>query len=270
MALPVASSSNTAYATASSVTITKPTGTAVGDLLVAFIHLAGGAGYTSDPAGWSRLLTINTNTIVSYIFATSTEVAATDFTFTAASSAIIGGGMIRVTGLINTGRMSNVNSNVIGSTAASPATHTITVTPTNAESLLLYSVTSIGTAGGSTASGYSIVTSNPTWTEVYDFNSGAVQMSLAYATRTAVTATGNASVSVTNCATAQVTGIMIDIDPAFSSTITESLTMTETIPKSVTKTFTDSLTITETVTNKKGRLWRKTNKPTTTWRKTSK
>lgn len=103
MARPVVQSSQTATTTsASSVTITKPTGLAVGDFMFAFIGFENGstARTFTTPSGWTLLQTNPTDSegvACFYKEATSGDVAASNFTFSLSGAADrLGGVLVRV------------------------------------------------------------------------------------------------------------------------------------------------------------------------------
>lgn len=77
----------TGTALTGSVAVTKPTGLAVGDVMLAFLNV-NNSGLTSTPSGWTRLSQTNGTANVSYtvevwyVVATSTQTAASSFTWT--------------------------------------------------------------------------------------------------------------------------------------------------------------------------------------------
>jgi hypothetical protein len=185
------------------ITITKPTGVAVGDLLVC--HLVtqfNSSSYTTNkPSGWTQLRwDVNASPEVSAIIfwkvATQTEVDATNFTFGVVSGGTfhIGGGIARISGAGTTNPIESSN----GSTATNTANPSFgnAVTPTIADSLLLFFATT-GNTSATLVSNYAIATSNPTWTEKWDVQGGnpIFGTALASATRTQTTSTGNSSCS---------------------------------------------------------------------------
>ena len=102
----VSSASNTTVSHTSLV-ITKPTGLAIGDLMIAVVESYGGTDIRiSTIAGWTSVQTTvdasaNINTaIIQYKIADSGDVAASDFTFnlTGDVGSLTGGSILRVTG----------------------------------------------------------------------------------------------------------------------------------------------------------------------------
>jgi hypothetical protein len=244
----------------------------VGDLMVASISADGTV--NSTPSGWSSLTSQETGggggltQRIYYITATSTEVAASNFTWTTSSSNVFVGWIARITGHHSTNPMGVNNKEGVAS-SASP-TYSITVTPNNASSLLLFCEASYLTSATTstwTSSTYAIVTSNPSWTEAVDttigYASGGAQTALAYATRPEVTATGNASLALS--LSRESSGIMIVVRPAYSSSTTETVTTTDTVNKGLTKTFLETVISTDSTTNTKQKDWTNPSKNTTTW-----
>lgn len=251
-----------------SVTITKPASTAVGDLLLGFI-------YTNDtvssvPTGWTLVTSLVGNAggtiYLYYVNATSTQTAASNFTWGITNSALAGGSITRITGH-NTANFSIVNT-AFHDNIASP-TFTNTITPTTANSLLLFYTSGINSAGGSmTSAGYTIATSNPSWTEAYDISDASTnsQTAMAYANRTQTTATGNSSCTYTSSGgTSDFVGLLIAIPPQFSFTGTETGTILDSTIRKVTKIFLDNEDVNDTLITEKDRIWSNPDKTSTNW-----
>ena len=265
-------SSQTATFAGNSLTITKPTSTAVGDLLVATISSQ--SAMTSVPSGWT-LITSKASlnnyaiTYTYYVLATSTQTAATNFTWGSTSTTVMAGGISRISGEFYSTPV-DVFASGSQSDASSSLNYAITVTPNNANSILMFTISQGSNAASATASvsSYAITTSNPSWTEAYEghvtFSSTAsVHNSMAYATRTQITATGNAT-ATTNSGS-QSSSIMLVIRPKVSFEFSETITTAETRMKTVNKLFSDSVSLVETISQKLGRLWTTVTKPVTTW-----
>lgn len=269
MALTVNSYSTVAASNGISVVITKPSGLVVGDIMFAFIMNENGV--SAAPSGWTLIAPASIDrTNVYYIIATATEVAATDFTWTINSGAF-GGVITRTSAPFNISSPYQVSATTV-STTATPS-FAIGLTPATADSLLLF-YTGYRYSGGTTAtmSGQAIATSNPSWTEIYDSSVTAGQKfgaAVAWASRNAVTATGNATVTYT--ATCDVTmGVLIVVRPSYTIAISESLTLTETKKINTLLYVREVLSLVELFSNIKGRLWRTITKPITIWRKYNK
>lgn len=187
-----------------SLTITKPTGLAVGDVMVshlsAVITGSANADGWNTPSGWTLLLNTdssgNANSsagmYVFYKVADSGDVAASNFSFVknGNNSTRVVGSLYRVSGVaVVTGTIATTNTD-------STPTFTNTITP-NANSLLLFltTVSEPSPVSGS-VSGFAITTDNPSWTEVYDSTSLVTDGGLhggAYASRSQATATGDST-----------------------------------------------------------------------------
>lgn len=247
MAIVVQSSSSTAWASASSVVITKPSGLIVGDLLVAIIPYGDGGITVSAPAGWTTITATTSGSIAIAPFwkiATSTETAATDFTFTlTGGTPYVAGGLLRIDGH-SAGNPIWTSAGGTTSNTSSPS-FANTITPAIASSLLIMAATCENGTG--TQSGYAIVTSNPTWTEVFDFTIvvGQFSFALATATRTQTTATGNSSLSSTAAATADWAGVMIAVTPSKDFSIADSTTLSDSTLSNITLLTNDSTTLSD-------------------------
>ena len=178
MGLPVVQTSaqTSSNTNASSVVITKPTGLAVGDLMVAFVgfmHTGSSGQSVSTPSGWTSLQQVNENRVVFaayYKVADSADVAASNFTFSFSTTVDQSGGSIL--------RIDNfVSSNIIGTSEVdsetSPAdaviSHTAASTPLSANTLYLlgFGYGNRSTGAAFTASSYTI-TPSVTLTEAVD------------------------------------------------------------------------------------------------------
>ncbi len=236
MAVAYASHSTVAFATVSadtSITITKPTGLAVGDIMVAHLSAIVAAGTNSNwqesgSDGFTILLNQNNASdsnsearlTVMYKVADSGDVAASDFSFAVDESLAVdflgAGAIYRITGGVTT-----AGATAAGSTTT--PTFVNTVTPL-ADSLLLF-LTTCADASQTTgsASSYAITTSNPTWTERYDFT-GDIDtrrgiMAGATASRPEATATGNSTLTFVNYAQNAI-GAIVHINPTINATVT--------------------------------------------------
>lgn len=270
MAVAVQSSATTAWASADSVVITKPTGVAVGDLLIAQIAVDGGSARSiTAPSGWTAITQVNQDVeigvAVFWKIATSTEVSASNFTFTVNSASFLAGGMVRITGH---------NPNVpIWTSAGDDAanvqnpTFTNTITPAVANSMLFMFIGGRNT-GGSALASYAIVTSNPTWTEQWDVNAGGTgySMGMAYALRSQTTATGDSSVSAASASGASDWAcLMLAVPESKDVTLSDTMTLTDTMKSDLTCNISDTMTLTDTVLAALGKQWRNLTKNVEDW-----
>lgn len=224
------SSQTSNFAASTSVTITKPTSLAVGDLLVAHL-VAGGVSVVSFtvPAGWTE--DINTVTAggtgndcrlqVLTKVAEAADVSASNFTFTISAADRTGGGLSRVT---NYGKKSGSTSATQNDSTTSPIVFA-GITPDRADCLFMVFIGMVGTGSGSTPSltSVAIATSNPTWTERYDLNAtglGDQGIAMATASRPEATATGDVTVTAVLPSAADTAIAVLALGPVLSATST--------------------------------------------------
>ena len=202
-------SSNSSTGSSGSITITKPTGLTLGDLMVAILSDDFRTSGFNTPSGWTLIVDQSGPFDLSVTafgkIADSGDVAASDFTFTHANSgAIIGGHLYAFSG-----NFTGVGNVYVSSaqTATEPSADVFNfatgITPSLAGSVLLMGA-AIGSAGNniddSNISTYEVETSNPSWTEGHDtlYGSGGngQRLGSAYATRTETTSTGYFQITV--------------------------------------------------------------------------
>lgn len=204
MAVAYESIASTSHTAASSTTITKPTGLAVGDGMIAGILVDFEADSLTPPSGWiteyNADYTDGTTSITYAVFsktADSADVAATDFTFTAT-----GAGVNRISGfIIRASDYGGINvKNAVSPAATAPGSVTVAsgITPTVGSTVNLF-ITFAGESGGVSTSftSQAIATDNPTWTERATTYLGGYGWEVATAPRTQSTAWGNASYTYT-------------------------------------------------------------------------
>lgn len=200
MAIAVASTSTTAYASSiTSVTITKPSGLQVGDIMVAVISYTLTTATTPTPSGWTAVVkNLNKNDIYQKV-ADSSDVAASNFTFNLNDIGNAGGSIMRITG----GETNNVvfdfhSADVSGSASPLTVTHTME-NPALANVLLVMSILNDDNDVISTVSGHFVTGgTNPTWTTLHNFNDGGEDSTFntvyaTYASSTQITAFGHAT-----------------------------------------------------------------------------
>lgn len=220
-------------ATATSTTIPKPTGLAVGDYMVAHLSGSHDAGQAIDnytKTGWTLITGSlaqsgsNTNRGTAlYKIADSSDVAASNFVFTADADAnTTAGAIYRFSGV---GALSGTADADITSTTSH--TFTNTLTPTFENSLMLF-LASCANGGGTSFSTYAITTDNPTWTERVDTSNTAgttdddTTIAGATASRPEVTATGNATVTSADAVTST-NGLLIALYPQLDASVSGSV-----------------------------------------------
>jgi len=178
--------------------ITKPTGLAVGDTMLAGIYHNdddGGGGTVATPSGWTLLINEDNtgeNLVVFSKEADSADVAASDFTFTSGGTSYhLIGSIVRISefGII-AGQSSELDTNNGSATIVAP-----TFTPTRANTLFVAFFTQSRTGGEPSIVSIAMATDNPTWTQraQTSFNDSTYDSILGVYTapRTAMTATGN-------------------------------------------------------------------------------
>jgi len=151
------------------VVVTKPTGLAVGDWLVAgvVVNRDSGSNQTlSTPSGWTRQedWQFSAGVAVFAVFikqADSADVAASNFTFTAPANST--GHMLAHVARVTNGAFVAGSTVSVDSTSGASITAS-TFTPTRADSLMLGFFYVYDTSIPTTSS-FAIATSNPTWTE---------------------------------------------------------------------------------------------------------
>lgn len=213
---------------ASSITITKPTGLAVGDIMVAFLCASGavfGSGKVFSLTGWTRLgglfntsFTDDGQNDYFVKIADSSDVAASNFTFSfSGGTAALNGSIHRLSSSEGGFSESIISHSIDSDTGSTTRTFTIGVTPGAANSMLLFDTWDDDQAA--THSSYAVTTSNPTWTERLDQqNLNGVAHAVATATRPEVTNTGNATVVSTSSGDAF--GTMISIGEIIDGSVT--------------------------------------------------
>jgi hypothetical protein len=256
MAVSFASVASTTYAESTTVVVTKPTGLAVGDLMVAHIGVQSidSTDSITPPSGWAEVQSNADGSMASALFtkvAVSGDVDASNFTFTSGNpAAVIAGAIYRITGAGGTPQVSGE----FKANASDTPSFAVGITPAVADTLILLFVATRDADGGRTASNYAIATSNPSWTEGYDLTGTAgsgeddYSLSSAYANRPQTSDTGNFSVSlgggtnITDCI-----GQMMVIRPMVTSTIAESITLTEgvSLTQLLTITIAEAVALTE-------------------------
>ena len=223
MAITYQSSQTTSYASGSTVVVTKPTGLAVGDLMVACIQALGITAHTDITcSGWTTE-TGNNNIDAAILkkIADSADVAASNFTFYLGATYQSGGAITRIT----TGSSTWTTGTIFNAGTTATPTFTTGITPATTDSLMLMFVFGIGTGGVETSSAYAITTNNPTWTEAYDIGVNSTTdgtIALAYANRPENSATGNFSATCSGGSNTKF-GLLISIPEMLNVTVSPSV-----------------------------------------------
>lgn len=199
MAIAFETISTTAFSETATLTLTKPTGTADGELLVAVIGAepGGGGSVNSVPSGWT-LAKQETTDGVTYMYykIASSEGASWAWGFSASN--VCGGAVLRISDPNTSDPLDQVASEKVLDDAT-PVFSSGDIDPTTTSSLFIMVAHVTDSAVRSTST-YAIVTNNPTWTERADFNENisGLNQSLAVATalRAEDTASGDVSFTV--------------------------------------------------------------------------
>lgn len=265
MALAYAST-QTQIANSTSVVVTKPTSLAVGDLMMAQLVIHANGRTITLPSGFTQLdlrseASTGHDSQISYKIADAGDVAAANFTFTISGIGVyLLGAISRFT---DPDPSPIVDSDGQANSSASTTCTTPAVDTTQNAFILLYE--SAVPNPSLTASGQTIATSPPTFTEMYDVaQSSEVQASCAYGLRPETTSTGAGSITLS--ASRRNIGQIVALKTTFNtSTTAETVTLSEDIDYNVGMTFTESVTATDTLTNTKSRQWTNPDKSTSVW-----
>jgi hypothetical protein len=223
MALPVVESSQTAsILNSTSLSITKPTGLAAGDRLLAFIKTIDASTHTvNTPSGWTQLQQINgdgpEDKVAAFSkVADSADVSASNFTFTFTVTANnVLGALLRISNA-PVASSSNAQSATGSSTTLS---FTNTVTPLTVENLVIACFMGHNGDGTSSMASYASTPAR-TWTEIVDFwqNDGAIDPVMAVASAPGSNAQITAWEAVVTPAKSVRSGIIVVIEPVTNVT----------------------------------------------------
>jgi hypothetical protein len=254
--------------------VAKPSGLAVGDIMVAHVVFyadgaAGGSDSVTPPSGWAEIdLTLIDGGMMysAWKIADSSDVAASTFDFTSSGTAgnrATMGRIMRITG----GRESNV-AYVSEEGGGTGTTITVgTITPSVANSLIVFLVGAGHSANPQSASAYAMATSNPSWTEQYNaqYDTGAQTASIAAATavRPETTATGNNTATLS--ASHAWAGHVFAIEPALSVSSSDSVTLTESAKMGLSTVKTETVIVTDDMETEDVLPWTNPDKSSTSW-----
>lgn len=167
----VASSAHVANGTTATLTISKPTGTAENDIMIAVINQKANQ-VVSAPAGWTLIGTINNGTVnqanAFWKRAGASEGASYDFTKPTDDNLLWHGAISSFRGIITTGSPIDTGTGASTTRATTPANNTITATgidPTQADVMVIFAAfrgddfTTMPVSGGT----------NPTFSQAYAY-----------------------------------------------------------------------------------------------------
>lgn len=231
MAAVIPRSSNTANSSSSnSVVVTKPTGLAVGDFMIAPVsaNISGASLTVATPTGWTSLGSSTNSDVYETCFwktADSADVAASNFTFTCTGTGTATVMQAGVACWSSANSTTPIDQSITANNTASVAG----ITPTTAMGqfvMVLSGYNASGTTGS--IAGYQITNNNPTWTEVFDagISNGSkfFGVAVAYSNSTRLAATGTASATLTGYTDTKI--ILLNIVP----TAMPSLSVTPIMP----------------------------------------
>lgn len=265
MAVNYESNNVTAIASTNSLGLTVPTGTTTGNLLLAqIIHT--NTQTVTPPSGYTLVLATTVGVQYQstyYKIAVSGDTPGSTHTFSMSATSLCGGGLTRYSG---TNTNTPIFESASGSGGAPTNTPSFSNTITNHMPDSMIVIHARGAGGFITGMGsYAVVTSNPTWTEIYDSNyTNTIDFSSAHGLRTATTATGNSSL-VSTGDPAEFICHLIAIAPPLITTTTDTVTETDSLRYSMSMFPTDTITETDTVTAERSKTWVTQNKNTSTW-----
>lgn len=273
---------NNATSNGTSVSITKPTGLAVGELLVSMVvnNTSGTGGTSVDlKAGWTNIQTGGTTDSslrIQYKIADASDVAAGSFSFTSTTSGVHAGTILRITGNRSTGFIGVSEADTSSGTTIS---FTGSSTPTVDNCLVLMMISGLKTNNGTGTVGSYTSTPSMTWTELYDTSTetgGDIDNISGFAWANMATAAEITAYGATlSLSKAQVCGAIATFYPNVDATGSNTLVTTTTTSFSNSGTAnaiaTTALAEADTQSNtQSGRgttptQWTNETKPSTTW-----
>jgi hypothetical protein len=229
-------SSASASGTGSAV-VTKPTGLAAGDLMVAFVGDNASTNTPSTPSGWTLITSaVSAFDEDLYCFAkiaSAGDAAASNFTFAHGNgAAVVRADMYRITGTFaSTGNIYKYAAASATEASADVFRCSTGITPDVASSLLIMAFLGQAASTGFNTTANALQTSSPTWTEQHDNSYGTeYRLASATATRTEVTDTGYFQVTYTTVDVTRAVGMLLAIADTQNGTATPSaVAMTATV-----------------------------------------
>lgn len=236
MALAVASVANATPTAGLSISCSKPTGTVSGDLLIlqlTQVQLSNNPVQAfTPPSGWTSIRTDgasgntrNSESALYYLVAGAAEPSNYISTITdSGNNGAFGASIARITGTTAGPSIPSAQNGQAVSGYTTSLSYSISITPPDASSLLLYFIT---LTQNHTTSAYSVATSNPSWTQQWDVTASPnsnIGYAMASAVRVQTTATGTATATSSGTdASGESVGQMISIFQAPSTVTSNAL-----------------------------------------------
>lgn len=289
MAFSVASTASNSVSTGTSVTINKPSGLAVGDLMIAVVSAQGGSVTVDTLSGWTSAdfeNGSNNYTKIQYKIADSSDVSASNFTFTSAFSVnLMGGTIMRVTGHATSSIVDVSDSQNYNSTATTGISFSQSLTIAFDGSLIVMGFCGSvqGVSGAGSIGTYVASDGTLSWTETHDYgeDDGTADPIIGGAYAIQATKANLSSYGATLSLSRQVhTGVIVVFKPTINASGTAALHSADadffTPTASAGTTGTNALlqadadTFAPTAKGTSPTQWTPGSKPTTTWTPQSK
>lgn len=173
MAIVVESTANAVTTSSTSLTINKPTGLQVGELMVASLTCYDGTSASINVlSGWTQVgqaVSASNCVSIQYKFAEASDVSASNFTFTCSEATLNVGAIIRCSG-VSSPVIAGFGTRVDNSTGGNVFTITQSVSPVTDGALFIcaFALESSGSGSLDSVTGYSVAGDTLTFTELYD------------------------------------------------------------------------------------------------------
>lgn len=253
--------------------ITKPSGTADGDLLVLVIVNSNYANTCATPAGWTdvnRFQSSASNRTINVFYKVASSEGA-DYSITTPNDS--SGFLFRIDGQSSSTPVYVSNAEEASNTLT-PSINA-TITPSISNSLLIMIASSNGQGTPTDIKSHAIATSNPTWVEREELATSTATygiVSIVTASRPETSATGNCSFTFTggnsnidSCAFM----LAIQRSTLFTTSTLDTVTTSDvmTVMRDKFINAIETINLLEVLKVVKSRVWRSVSKPSTTWRK---
>lgn len=169
MAIVVESTANASTTASVDLVITKPTGLAEGDLLIA--ALTSRSGEYTTPSGWTQA-DVRADTVayseILYKVASSADAAASNFTFTSDSAIFNSGSLLRVSGAVPTPQITA--DGLVSDSGPIVASFTVTGTPrVGSLGVMVGIATNANATGSGSVTSYNSPPLSTSWVETHDY-----------------------------------------------------------------------------------------------------